>query len=231
MKKYLILLLVVCSTLVGCNVKDNAVKGQIDRIGLITEVDVSGNRVLVDDPDKGLIWLTLSSHGDITKYEVNQEVVVWIEGGVKESYPAQATARNIEILGAEELSFHEFYFSKHEFPPNLAGFIDIDSARFNMEKGGFRWTKGNQTTTTDAAGPTQIAENFEAIFAEANSKAKIVIEQNPSLSVYAWNAKREEIAVEEGLISLPATSGRYIYEVVAEWTNGEVSFTFVVEVK
>lgn len=231
MKRYLVLLLFACLTLVSCDAKDNAVKGQIDRKGFIIEVDVTGNRVLVDDPDKDLIWLTLPSFGDITKYEVDQEVVVWIDGGVNESYPAQATARNIEILGAEELSSHEFDFSNHEFPPNLAGFVDINGTSYGMAKGGFRWTKGNQTAATDAAGPTQIADKFEAIVVAANSKAKIVIEQNPSLSVYTWNAEQEAIAVEEGQISLPATSGRYIYEVVAKWTNGEVSFTFVVEVK
>lgn len=231
MKKHLVLLLVVGLTLVGCTAKDNVSEGQIDRKGFITEVDVTGNRVLVDDPDNDLIWLTLPSFGDITKYEMNQEVVVWIDGGVKESYPAQATARNIEILGAEELSFHEFNFSNHAFPPNLAGFVNIDGTRYDMAKGGYRWTKGNQVTQTDAAGPTQIAEKFEAIIVAANSKAKIVIEQDPCLRVYTWNAEQEAIAVEEGQISLPATSGRYIYEVVAKWTNGEVSFTFVVEVK
>jgi Protein of unknown function (DUF3221) len=218
-------------TFVGCDSNDDTVKGQIDRQGIITEVDVTGNSVLVDDPDNGLIWLTLPSFGDITKYEVNQEVVVWIDGGVKESYPAQATARNIEILGAVELSFHEFDFRSHEFPPNLAGFVDIDGTRYDMANGGYRWTKGNQVTQTDAAGPTQIAENFEAIVVAVNSKAKIMIEQNPSLSVYTWNAEQETVAVEDGQISLPATSGRMIYEVVAKWTNGEVSYTFVVEVK
>ena len=231
MKRYLVLLLIVCLAIVGCDAKDNEVKGQFDQKGFITEVDVTGNRVLVDDPDKGPIWLTLPSFDDITKYKVNQEVVVWIDGGVKESYPAQATARNIEILGAEELSFHDFDFSKHEFPPSLAGFVDIDGTRYDMAKGGFRWTKGNQTATTDAASPTQIAEDFEAIVTEADSQAKIVIEQNPSLSVYTWNTEQEAVAVEDGKISLPATSGRTIYEVVAKWTNGEVSFTFVVDVK
>lgn len=231
MKRYLVLLFIVCLTLVGCDAEDNTVKGQVDRKGLITEVDVLGNRVLVDDPDKGLIWLTLPGHGDITKYEVDQEVVIWINGGIDDSSPAQATALNVEILGAEKLSLHEFDFSNHAFPPSLDGFVTINGTRYDLAKGGFRWTKGNQTTTTDAAGPTQIAENFEGIIVEANSKANIMIEQNPSLSVYAWDVERKTVAVEKGQILLPTTNGRYIYEVVAKWTNGDASYTFVVEVK
>ncbi|MFJ7935914.1 DUF3221 domain-containing protein [Sporosarcina sp. NPDC096371] len=231
MKGYLNLLLIVCLTLVGCNAKDNTDKGQFDINGLIIEIDMSENRLLVDDPDKGLIWLNLPDHEDIKTYETGQEVVVLIDGGIEESSPAQATALNIEILGSVGLSLQKFDFSNHAFPPNLAGFVDIDGSRYDLAAGGFRWTKGNQTAMTDAAGPTQIAENFEAVVVEANSKAKIVIEQNPTLSVYAWDTEREAVAAEEGLISLPSTSGRYIYEVVAEWANGEVSYTFVVELK
>lgn len=231
MKRYLVLLLIVCLTLVGCDAKDNAVKGQIDRKGFIIEVDVTGNRVLVDDPDKGFIWLTLPSFGDITKYEVNQEVVVWIDGGVNESYPAQAAALNIEIVKAEQLSPDAFDFSNHEFPPHLKGFVEINGTSYKMEEGGFKWTRKNQSIMTDAAGPTQIAEKLEPIIVEANSEATIVIEQNPSLSVYTWNAEQQAVTTEGERIALPATVGPTIYEVVAQWTNGRVSFTFVVDVK
>ena len=231
MKRYLVLLLFACLTLVSCDAKDNAVKGQIDRKGFIIEVNVTGNRMLVDDLDKGLIWLTLPSFDDITKYEVDQEVVVWIDGGIKESSPAQAAALNIEILKAEQLSSDSFDFSNHEFPPHLKGFIEINGTRYKMANGGFNWTRKNQSIMTDAASPTQIAENLEPIIVEANSEATIVIEQNPNLSAYTWNTEQQALTVEEGHIALPATAGPTIYEVVAQWTNGRVSFTFVVEVK
>lgn len=231
MKKYLVMLLVVCLTLVGCTAKDNEIKGEIERKGFITEVDVTGNRLLVDDPDNGLIWLTLPSFGDITKYEVNQEVFVWIDGGIKESYPSQATARNIEIFGEEGISLHPFDFSNHSFPPNPTGVVTIGETNYDMVRGGFEWTRGNESVTTDAKGPTQIAENFEPIVVEANNKANIVIEQNPTLSVYIWDAEQRTITtVKDGQITLPATNGLVIYEVVAKWSNGEASFTFVVDI-
>lgn len=234
MKRYLVFLLIVCLTLVGCDAKDNAVKGQIDRTGFINEVDVTGNRMLVDDPDNGLIWLTLPKHEDITKYRVNQEVVAWIGDGIKESSPAQAVALNIEILKVEQLPPDAFDFSEHAFPPNLTGFVEINGTRYKMAKGGFKWTRKNQSVMTDAAGPTQLAEKFKPIIVEANSEATIVIEQNPSLSAYivhAWDAEQQAVTVEDGDIILPATPGTTIYEVVAQWTNGSVSFTFVVDVK
>lgn len=231
MKRYLFLLLIVCVSFVGCDAKDNAVKGQIDRKGFIIEIDVTGNRVLVDDPDNGLIWLNLPGHGDITKYEVDQEVVVWIGNGVKESSPAQAAALNIEIVGEKGVSLRPFDFSNQSFPPNPSGVVTIRETNYDMARGGFEWSRGNESVTTDALGPTQLAEKFEAIVVEANSNVTIVIEQNPILDVYIWGTDREDIHVDEGLISLPSASGRYIYEVVAKWTNGEASFTFVVEVK
>lgn len=231
MKRYFFLLLIVCLNLVGCNDKDKAVKGQIDSKGIITEIDVKGNRVLVNDQDMGFVWLALPDHGDITKYKEGQEVVVWIDGGIDESSPAYAKALNIEMVGSARSSLHSFDFKNHEFPPHLPGFITIGETRNDMAKGGYEWTKGNQSVQTDAASPTQVAEKFSAIVVEPNSKASIEIEQNPDLSVYIWDAERSTVLIEGNELTVPTKSGRYIYEVLAKWSNGEVSYTFVVEVK
>ncbi|WP_182914515.1 DUF3221 domain-containing protein [Paenibacillus sp. 1011MAR3C5] len=42
------------------------------------------------------IWLTVTDETDMAGVEVGDDVRVEIEGGVAESYPAQATARKIE---------------------------------------------------------------------------------------------------------------------------------------
>jgi hypothetical protein len=91
-----LLLLCLFFILSGCNGED-AVKGKVDIQGSVTEVDREGNRILVDDEELGLVWVTLHKNLDITKYESGQEVVVWIKGAIKESSPAQAEARNIEL--------------------------------------------------------------------------------------------------------------------------------------
>ncbi|KAA0965721.1 hypothetical protein FQ087_05405 [Sporosarcina sp. ANT_H38] len=115
MKRYLFLLLIVCMNLAGCEAKDKAVEGQIDSKGIFTEVDVEGNRVLVNDPDMDFIWLALPDHGDITKFEEGHEVVLWIAGPIAESSPASAKALNIEIVEAAQPSLHPFDFRNHGF--------------------------------------------------------------------------------------------------------------------
>jgi hypothetical protein len=230
MKRYLVLLLIVCLTLVGCNAKDKVIEGQLDVKGIINEIDSEGNRILVNDPDMGLIWLALPDNGDITKYEEDQEVVVWIDGGIDTSSPAYAKALTIELLEAAQPSVHIFDYKNHEFPPYLPGFIEINETRYEMAKGNFEWRKGNQSVQTDAASPTQIAEDFDAIVVKPNSKVSIEIEQNASLSAYLWGSQRENVVLDGNELTVPPNKGRYIYEIEARWSNGEVSYTFVVDV-
>jgi hypothetical protein len=61
------LILIVCFTLMGCN-GGKAEKGKVDIKGIITEVDHEGHKILVEDKDEGLVWVTLQKNGDISKY-------------------------------------------------------------------------------------------------------------------------------------------------------------------
>ncbi len=106
-----------------------------------------------------------------------------------------------------------------------------------MIVGGFRWERkqgsGTQIVQTDAASSYQIAENFKAFALEQDQKITIEIEENPELVIYLWNknGREKEITLTDNQITAPTSKGRYIYEVLAKWTNGEVSYTFFVEVK
>ena len=127
--------------------------------------------------------------------------------------------------------------SENEFPPTIFGTIKINGTQHELKAGGYRWERkqGSETQTiqTDAASPYQIAEKFKAIAIEPNQKITIDIGKNPQLVVYLWNKNKieKEIKLNENQITAPASKGRYIYEVFATWPNGEVSYTFVVEVK
>ncbi|MDR7078893.1 hypothetical protein J2Y03_003950 [Neobacillus niacini] len=46
----------------------------------------------------GLIWLSLPEGSDIKTFEKGQTVAVWTDGKIRESYPLQGTALNIEII-------------------------------------------------------------------------------------------------------------------------------------
>lgn len=128
-----------------------------------------------------------------------------------------------------------------EFPPEMTGVVLINNQEYDMKPSGYRWTKksgnGTQIVTTDAASPGQIAEELTAIPMTVGSNITIEVEDNPELSVYQWNEKGRinNIPLNVNNFSPPSTKGRYIYEVIADWSNGhvrgEVSYTFVVEVK
>lgn len=128
-----------------------------------------------------------------------------------------------------------------EFPPEMTGVVLINNQEYEMKSSGYRWTKksGNDTqiVTTDAASPGQIAEELTAIPMTVGSNITIEVEDNPELSVYQWNEKGRinNIPLNVNNFSPPSAKGRYIYEVIADWSNGhvrgEVSYTFVVEVK
>jgi hypothetical protein len=127
--------------------------------------------------------------------------------------------------------------SENEFPPSTPGVIKVNNTQYEMGVGGYKWERklGSETqiVQTDAASPYQIAEDFKVISLEQNQKVRIDIEENPHLVVYLWNkaGREKEITINENQITAPASKGRYIYEVLAKWTNGEVSYTFVAEVK
>jgi hypothetical protein len=92
MKKYLIFSFILLFILLTrCNVK-----GEYDIKGKVIEVESSS--ILVKDERLGLIWLSLPDGTDGRDFEKGQTVAVWTDGKVRESYPLQGTALNIEVI-------------------------------------------------------------------------------------------------------------------------------------
>jgi hypothetical protein len=141
------------------------------------------------------------------------------------------------LIGCADISLqkgtgeNDYEFDDGEFPPLVPGYIVAKGNKNEMAKGNYKWTKGNTTVQTDAAGPTQIAETYKAIQLAPNEKVKIDVEQSPQLTTYIWSQDEPMKRSTGKEISVPTDPGRYIYEVVAKWANGEVSYTFVIEVK
>ena len=93
-------------------------------------------------------------------------------------------------------SLPKYTFEKGVFPPSPSGFVKVDETRTEMRRGGFRWEMGNMTSETDAAGPTQIAEHFEAIEVKPSSEVHIEVEQNPKLSMYLWEDEERASSIQ-----------------------------------
>ncbi|RZT23620.1 hypothetical protein [Fictibacillus sp. BK138] len=126
--------------------------------------------------------------------------------------------------------------NEDDFPPSMTGLINVQGKEYKIEAGNYKWKrkKGSETEVvqTDAASPNQIGEYYRAIKLESNTNINIDIEDNPKVSVYQWNqnGRDKEVTLKNNHLSVPSSKGRYIYEVLAKWPNGEVSYTFVVEV-
>ncbi|WP_342598203.1 hypothetical protein MHB48_11395 [Psychrobacillus sp. FSL H8-0483] len=127
--------------------------------------------------------------------------------------------------------------NENEFPPSMTGLIYINETEYEMIVGNYKWERKQgletQVVQTDAASPNQIAENVKAVIIEESPNIKIEIEGNPEISVYIWNenGREKEVKVDKNQLSVPTSKGQYIYEVLAKWSNGEVSYTFVIEIR
>lgn len=126
---------------------------------------------------------------------------------------------------------------EREFPPSTSALITVDNKEYEMAQGNYYWEREQGQTKevlqTDAASPNQIAEDYKAIKLNKKDIIEIMIEDNPQLQVFSWdlNERGSEIPLDENKITAQSSNGRYIYEVLANWPNGEISYTFVVDVQ
>ncbi|MBN6889216.1 hypothetical protein ACUXCC_004483 [Cytobacillus horneckiae] len=123
-----------------------------------------------------------------------------------------------------------FKSESDEMPPKVDGHIEINGQLHELAKGGYTWENGNTVVTTDAASPAQIAETLSPINVEPESEMSIEIEQSPSITIRLWEGDHSSFISEGNEVTAPTQPGEYIYEAIAKWSNGEVSFTFVIEV-
>lgn len=141
------------------------------------------------------------------------------------------------ITGCSNKVIKETKNKDSEFPPSMTGLILINGIEHQMEDGNYKWERkkglGTEVVLTDHASPFQMAENMDSIVVNPNQKVEIKIEENPNFKVYLWNEKgrEKEIKQDANQIIVPSSKGKYIYEVLAEWTNGTISYTFVVEIQ
>ncbi len=121
--------------------------------------------------------------------------------------------------------------------PSFKAFVNIDGKDYEMNRGGYQWSVkrglSTQVVSTDHASPNQMAENIDPISVKPNQEVNIQIEDNPKIKVHLWNETglENEIEHNNNVIVLPSQQGKYIYEVAAEWKNGNISYVFVVDVR
>ena len=126
--------------------------------------------------------------------------------------------------------------SEEDFPPIMTGMVVVNEQEYEMKAGNFKWERqvgfNTEIVRTDAAAPNQLAESYEPISVQQNESILIEIEGDPNIDIFLWDADgpAEEVKQTDNQIAAHADSGRYIYEALATWPKGEVSYTFVVQV-
>lgn len=127
--------------------------------------------------------------------------------------------------------------TQSEFPPSMEGMVRIDGSLHDLKEGNSRWERksgtGTEVAMADAASPSQLAEEVVAIQASPNAVIELEIERDSEISVYHWseNRREEKIELTDHQFQAPVSGGRYIYEALATWEDGEVSYTLVIKVE
>ncbi|WP_430510545.1 hypothetical protein [Gottfriedia solisilvae] len=115
----------------------------------------------------------------------------------------------------------------------------IKNKEIALKRGGYHWTTEEgaltKATIADAASPNQIAQDLIASPVEKGSEATIKFSDHskPQLTYNFWEGDQtgESISMEGNKITFPSNSGKYVIEVNATWSNGDASYTFVIDVK
>lgn len=122
-------------------------------------------------------------------------------------------------------------------PPEAA--IKINSKDIELERGSYQWTSrymlSYNTVGTDAASPSQMAEHIKAVQINKKSFGLLSFKSHfpPEIHAYLWKKedRGKELTIKNNQLTLPTEKGRHVIEIEAQWQNGDVSYTFVVEVK
>lgn len=123
-------------------------------------------------------------------------------------------------------NYNDFTDKKPDTPMITAGnkIIPVELREFTYEKYGVNYSYGELSTE-------EIANTVQSVSLSPGTRSYIYFEETPNL-IYAGylNQPFGLEKVEDYLLYLPKDSGRYIYEIHAEWDNITANYVFVVEV-
>ncbi|WP_431026720.1 hypothetical protein [Lysinibacillus sp. LZ02] len=118
--------------------------------------------------------------------------------------------------------------------PHAEGKVILEDNEYRMELGEYEWDEEKvEAKRVDEVSVEEIAEKFDTLDVMKDSTVKIDVGENPStISVNQWNVDKsvENVEVTNSEITLPSTAGYYIYEIIAEWDQGRITYVFDVNV-
>ena len=105
--------------------------------------------------------------------------------------------------------------------------VTCGSENILVEKGGYTWSTGNESITVDAASPEQIADKMEGNKVLPESQLTLSFSETPNkVNVVDWSkTQNNTFTFENNKMIVPKEEGTYVYEVIGEWEQGQISFT------
>lgn len=96
-----------------------------------------------------------------------------------------------------------------------------------VTRGGYNWTtKLNVSEVADTDRPLHIANDIEGTHVLPESQLKLQFSKTPNrITVLAWHEQgADEWSSSNDTFTTPAEKGTYIFEIIANWDQGTVSY-------
>lgn len=117
----------------------------------------------------------------------------------------------------------------------VSGSIVVNDKEYEMRAGEYEWNgdDGARITKTDSYSPKEVAKEFDDLTLEKDTKVKILLKNNPKLTVYQLNQnnQKEKITIKNNRIEVSSKSGYYLYEISGKWPRGKATYLFDANVK
>jgi hypothetical protein len=119
-------------------------------------------------------------------------------------------------------------------PPNLT--ISVDDTTFGTVLGSYSWSYSNSDGTStgihaDSAVPPFLVQGEQGVNVNPNTEIELNFPKMPiDYQVRIWSEDNNVIATNKEVV-FPDQKGRVIYEVLATWEQGTVSYGFVLNIE
>jgi len=117
----------------------------------------------------------------------------------------------------------------------VSGSVMVNEKKYEMGVGEYQWSgeDGEKIRKIDTYSPNEVAKKFDDLTVEKGTKMKVIIKNNPKLTVYqrTKSNQKQKIAITDNYIKAPSESGYYLYEVFGKWSHGKATYVFDVNVE
>ncbi|MCA1010675.1 hypothetical protein [Halobacillus halophilus] len=119
-------------------------------------------------------------------------------------------------------------------PPDLR--IEVGDTTVKPVRGTYNWsyTKKDGTSTSKhaaSAAPPVLVKEQQSVIVTPDSKVNLYFDEEPkSYKVKIWDPEKNEVKRSYEEVVIPQEDGKVIYEILANWEHGKVSFAFSLHV-